>query len=309
MANVLVTGGAGYVGSVLCGRLLDAGHRVTVLDKLDYGFHSLLGHATISRVFDCVKGDVRDEELVGKLVSQNDVVLHLAAIVGFPACAADPQLATETNVVGSRNVAKHVSKNQVFVYASTGSTYGMVDGVCDETTPISPLSHYGHTKAEAEKICQDAGAACLRFATIFGGSPCMRFDLLINNFVFHAVRKRYLVIYEGGHRRTFLHVRDAADSYLHAINKFDSVGGHIFNVGADHLNLTKREAANAIDKLFPMYIHEASIGKDADCRNYAVDYSKFTDTGFKSLVDLNQGVLEVGQIAKNIVIHNPWRID
>lgn len=311
MLKVLVTGGAGYVGSVLCGKLLKADMAVTVLDRLTYGSQPLLPYMQVNYndTFACVKGDVRDANLVKELVQRHDVVLHLAAVVGYPACAADPAVASETNVQGSRNVASAISKHQVFVYASTGSTYGMVNGICTEDTPISPLSHYGHTKAEAEKICLGAGATCLRFATVFGGSPCMRFDLLINNFVFHAVRRHYLVLYEGCHRRTFIHVHDAAKSYLHSIDNYDKLRGNIFNVGANQLNLTKREAADAVAKLYPMYIHEASIGKDADCRNYAVDYSKFNATGFAADVSLDQGIKEVGAIAENIQIANPWRLD
>ena len=311
MRKVLLTGGAGYVGSVLCERLLASGMAVTVLDKLDYGIAPLTPFMNVVTHddFQCVRGDVRNKQLVKELVDRHDVVLHLAAVVGFPACAADPQMATETNVEGSRNVAEAVSKDQVFVYASTGSTYGLVNGVCTEDTPISPLSHYGHTKAEAEKICQGAGAACLRFATIFGGSPCMRFDLLVNNFVYHAVRKRYLVIYEGKHRRTFLHVRDAANSYLLTIENFDKTRGAIFNVGANSLNFTKREVADAVAKSYPMYIHEAAVGKDADCRNYQVDYLKFSSLGFEAEVTLEEGISEVGEIAALVESANPWRID
>jgi len=311
MSKVLLTGGAGYVGSILCGRLLDAGMSVTVLDKLDYGIAPLthLMNVHTEDKFQCIKGDVRDKQLVKELVNRHDVVLHLAAVVGFPACAADPQTATETNIEGSRNVAEAVSKDQIFVYASTGSTYGLVNGVCTEDTPISPLSHYGHTKAEAEKICQGAGAACLRFATIFGGSPCMRFDLLINNFVYYAVNKRYLVIYEGGHRRTFLHVDDAATSYLLTIKQFGETRGNVFNVGADSLNFTKREVADAVAKIYPMYVHEAAVGKDADCRNYQVDYMKFASLGFKTEVTLERGIPEIGEMAALVQQTNRWRID
>ncbi len=309
MKRVLITGGAGYVGSVLCQRLLTAGHQVTVFDKLQFGIEPLVHLLDVGSRLKCVNGDIRDRKVVAEALKGQDVVLHLAAIVGFPACAAEPAMAEEVNIWGSRNVAEQISPDQTFVYASTGSTYGLVNGICTEETPISPLSHYGRTKAEAEKICRAAGAVCLRFATVFGASPCMRFDLLVNSFVFQAIHKKYLMLYEGGHKRTFVHVRDAAESYLVAINNWPAVKGVVFNVGDNALNLTKRQVADAISKVYPVYVHEASVGKDADCRDYQVDYSKFSALGFHGTVDLADGIKEIGELAKLVKIENRWRTE
>lgn len=311
--KVLVTGGAGYVGSVLSQKLAELGCEVTIFDRLDFGVDSIIHLLTVSAPgkIQCIRADIRNKEFLAREMTRNDVILHLAALVGFPACAADPQQATEVNVGGSRNIAELVSKDQIFVYASTGSTYGLVNGVCTEETPISPLSHYGRTKAEAEKICQAAGAVCLRFATVFGASPCIRFDLLVNNFVWQAVHRKYLVMYEGNHKRTFIHAVDAAESYILAMKNStpSEMGGKVFNVGSNDLNLTKREVAEAINQIYPVYIHEASVGKDADCRNYCVDYSKLAAYGFKATVGLAQGIREVGEIAKLVNVSNRLRTE
>lgn len=307
--KVLVTGGAGYVGSVLVDLLLAESwlDELTIYDTFRWGVDSVLHFVGSPRV-KLVKGDIRNKELLRSCICKVDVVLHLAALVGFPICAANPEEAEAVNVGGSRVVADLVSPSQVFVYASTGSTYGLVNGTCTEETPIAPLSLYGKTKAEAETICRDKEATCLRFATVFGVSPCMRFDLLVNSFVFQAIRNKYIVMYEGHHRRTFLHVCDAARAYLLAIQRNTMMKGSVYNVGSDNMNFTKREVADAVNQVYPVYIHEAEIGKDQDKRDYQVSYTKLSQLGYHTRMSLNAGIREVGSIVQLIQFVDRWRV-
>ena len=188
---------------------------------------------------------MRDEEVVKQALDQQDLVIHLAAIVGYPACAADPGRAVSTNVDGTRNIVKNLAGRKL-IFASTGSTYGKVDGICNEDTPIDPLTLYGSTKWEAEQLVTAAGGVALRFATVFGASPRLRLDLLVNDFVYQALHNRQIILYEGHFRRTFLHSQDAARSYLFAIDYYDKMSGQAFNVGDDSMNYTNREVAQLI---------------------------------------------------------------
>ncbi len=304
--KILVTGGAGYIGTLLIPRLLERNYKVKLFDNFTWGVKPILHFAGDDRV-EIITGDVRDESAVKEAMKDCDAVFHLAAIVGYPACAADPRKAISTNVDGTRAVVENLSRDQIYVFASTGSTYGKVDGVCDENTPIAPLTLYGATKSEGEKMSLDVGGAALRFATVFGLSPRLRLDLLVNDFVFQALRNRQIILYEGHFRRTFLHSKDAAESYLFALDNYEKMRGEAFNIGDDSMNYTKKEIALFIKSKVDYYLHEADIGEDLDKRDYEVSYKKINKLGFKAKIDLETGVNELIKVLKHIKITDEWR--
>jgi nucleoside-diphosphate-sugar epimerase len=288
--------------------LLDEGYYVTVFDNFMYGMQPLLGCAMNPRL-SFIKGDVRDEKEIGRAVKEHDWIFHLAAIVGYPACAADPILATTTNVAGTANIVKAMAKGQRIVFASTGSTYGKVVALATEETPIAPLTLYGKNKSEGEKIVLDSGidAVILRFATVFGSSPRMRLDLIVNDFVHQALHNRQIVLFEGHFRRTFLHSTDAAKSYLFTIDNFDKMRGGVFNVGDESMNCTKRAVAEKIREYVDYYLHEADVGKDLDARDYEVDYSRIKKLGYRATVSMDEGVRELIKTLSVLNVINPLR--
>ena len=305
--NVLVTGGAGYLGSTLVPRLLSRAWRVTVLDNFMYGIEPLL---YLARHPDLriVRGDVRDKRLVSAEVEKHDTVIHLAAIVGHPACSRDPIAATSTNVGGTENVCRSAAGRATqLLYASTGSVYGKVDGLCTEETSLNPLTLYGETKASAELIMLDAGAVCLRLATAFGVSPRLRMDLLVHDLAQVAVTQQLVVLYEAGARRTFLHVQDMANAFLLALDNYKSLSGASFNVGDEALNLTKADVARAIQHFAPLRIYEADFGSDADARDYAVSYTRFKRLGFRHTIGMEEGVQEILKVVRALEMRTHWR--
>lgn len=303
--KVLVTGGAGYLGSVLVPMLLDDGHEVVVFDKLNFSVISILHYAVSERV-QIVVGDVRDTEALARAAEGCDAVVHLAAIVGFPACAADPTLAESTNLGGTRNVVEALD-GRPMIFASTGSAYGAVDGVCTEDTPINPVSLYGHTKAEGERLSREKGAVALRFATVFGVAPRLRLDLLVNDFVYKAIHERSIVLYEGHFRRTFLHIKDAARAIVFALNNYAKMTGEAYNVGDESMNYTKRDIAQIIRQKVPYNLYEADIGHDQDQRDYAVSYEKIRKLGYGVEIDLDTGVNELIKIVPLVVERSVYR--
>jgi nucleoside-diphosphate-sugar epimerase len=304
--KVLVTGGAGYIGAILCPMLLDRGYKVVLLDNFMWGIHPVL-HFINHPNLTVVHGDVRDRATVRKAVSSVDAVIHLAAIVGFPACAADPNLAQTTNVDGTRLVCDAVSKSQMVMFASTGSTYGQVDSICTEDTPINPLTLYGRTKRDAEKLILDEGGVGLRFATVFGLSPRLRLDLLVNDFCYQAYHNKQVILFEGHHRRTFLHSRDAAEIYPFAIEHYEQMKGQVFNIGSSDMNYTKLEIAKKVQEKQPFYLHEAAVGEDLDKRNYEVSYEKINALGYRATVTLEEGIAEVLRVVPYIKQRSEWR--
>jgi nucleoside-diphosphate-sugar epimerase len=305
---VLLTGGAGYVGSLLAPLLLEQDYQVTIFDTFTYGAQPVLSFAAHPRL-DLLRGDVRDAAAVAKAVAGHDWVLHLAAVVGYPACAADPVRATSTNVDGTRNVVQALGKGQRLIFASTGSTYGKVAGVATEETPIAPLTLYGRTKRDAEQFIRDAGVphTILRFATVFGSAPRLRLDLLINDFVYQAIHNRQIVMFEGHFRRTFLHSTDAAAVYPFCMKHFDRVADQVFNVGDASMNYTKKQVAVKIREYVDFYLHEADVGTDPDQRDYEVDYSRLRAAGFTARVTLDEGVRELIKVLSVLTIHHPLR--
>lgn len=294
MANVLITGGAGYVGSVVTGAFLAAGHAVTVLDNLTGGGQGLLGCAAYPR-FRFVRGDVRDARAVRDALAGQDVVVHLAAVVGFGACNADPQRAESTNVDGTRTLLACRQRGQRLLFASTGSVYGAAPaGECHEGLEPAPLSLYGRTKLAAERLALDAGdAVAFRFATAFGISPRMRVDLLVNEFVYSAKRRGYVVIYDKDARRTFIHVRDMARVFLFGLERWDAMAGGVYNAGSERLNLTKDEIVRLLLARHPFHAFYGPVGADEDRRDYAVSYARLRRAGFETEVSIEAGLDEL----------------
>lgn len=296
MARVLVTGGAGYLGSILCERLLDAGFHVTVVDNLIYGQYSLF-HLCGSPCFEFIFGDARDETLIRSLLRQADVLIPLAAIVGAAACDRDPGLARSVNLEAIRLLNRLRSSGQLLVFPTTNSGYGTKSGhmFCTEDTPLEPISLYGRTKALAESdLLATAGVISLRLATVFGMSPRTRLDLLVNHFVYAAVTPGYIVVFEKDFKRNYVHIRDVADCFVHSIEHADRMAGHAYNVGLDSANLSKEELALQIKKHVPnFFIHFSPIGSDPDQRNYIVSNQKLREAGFEARRTLDEGIREL----------------
>lgn len=296
--QILVTGGLGYLGSILCEHLLRAGYRVTALDNLMYGAGQQgLYHLCADPRFEFVKGDVRDEALLKEQLSHADVVVHLAAVVGAAACDRDPLLATTVNLESVRLLNRLRSPRQLVLFPNTNSGYGTTtgEGCCTEETPLQPISLYGQTKCEAERVLLDhPNTIAFRLATVFGMSPRLRLDLLVNHFVHAAFKEGYLVIFEKDFKRNFVHVRDVADGMLFAIANASRLVGRTYNLGLDSANLSKAELALKIKEFVPnFYVHFAPIGQDPDKRNYLVSSQRLREAGFEARRSLEEGIREL----------------
>ena len=305
--KILVTGGAGYVGCVLAPMLLEAGHRVRVLDSLRKGGLGLLPWAGNPRL-EVMEGDIRDARVVGTAAKGVDAIMHLAAIVGYPACQRDPWLARTTNVDGALNLIGQRSPGQPVIFPSSLSNYGTVDGqVCTEEMDPKPITLYGITKKEAEQRLLEAGnVVVFRPATVFGLSPQMRLDLLFNEFVYKALKERYLVVYQPQFFRAFIHVRDFARAFLFALEHLDEMRDQIYNLGSEPLNLTKGELAQRIREKIDFVLNFSEDGEDPDKRNYRVDFSKLGHLGFRVEIDVDGGIEELVRGLPLIDVDNPF---
>lgn len=294
--RILVTGGAGYLGSVLVPALLDAGHEVTVLDNLMYRQEGLAALAWHTR-FDFVAGDAREEATLRPLVAKADAVIPLAALVGAPLCDRDRIGATTTNRDAIALLARLMGAEQRLVVPITNSGYGIgAHGVeCTEESPLNPISHYGRTKVEAEAIAMARpNAISLRLATVFGVSPRMRLDLLVNDFVYRAVTDRCVTLFEAHFKRNYIHIRDVARAMLHALDNFAAMRGQIYNVGLSDANLTKAELCERIARQVPGFVFlEAPIGQDPDKRDYIVSNRKIEATGYRPAHSIDDGIREL----------------
>jgi nucleoside-diphosphate-sugar epimerase len=294
--RVLVTGGAGYLGSILCEHLLDAGYRVTVVDNLMYGQASLF-HICAHPGFEFVRGDVREGDLMQRLVKEADIIIPLAALVGAPACKQDPWLAKSVNLEAVQLINRLRSPQQLVIYPTTNSGYGTKSGetYCTEDTPLEPISLYGQTKVQAElELLETPNVITLRLATVFGMAPRMRLDLLVNHFVYTAVTDGYLVIFEKDFKRNYIHIRDVADCMIHSMQNADRMVGRAYNAGLDEANLSKEELALKVKEYVPnFYIHFAPIGSDPDKRNYIVSNQRLRETGFVAKRSIDEGIQEL----------------
>jgi len=304
--KILITGGAGYVGTSIIPLLLGEGYKVTVYDNLMFGGDPILPFFR-SANFSFIKGDIRNKDLLGDAIKNKDVVIHLAAIVGYPACRKEPELATSINVEGTKILSSLLSKNQLVLYGSTGSNYGTVEDVCTEETPLNPLSLYGQTKTIAENILlNNNNTVAYRFATAFGISARLRLDLLINDFIYKAVTQGYLVVYEKHFQRTFIHVHDMGRSFLFAIKRSKEMKNNIYNVGSNNMNFSKEQICELIKGKTSAYIHYADIGEDADKRNYVVSYDKINKLGYETTISVEQGIDELVNALKAVQFKTPY---
>ena len=294
--KALVTGGAGYIGSVLTLELLKRGLYVTVLDNFMYRQNSLLDCCQFED-FEVVRGDCRDERVVSKLIKHHDIVIPLAALVGAPICDRDEIGARTTNLEAVRLLCKLSSPSQRFLFPVTNSGYGIGEKgrACSEDSPLRPISLYGRTKVEAEKAVLDRGnSVTFRLATVFGVAPRMRLDLLVNDFVYKAVKYKTVVVFEGHFKRNYIHVRDVARVFLHAIDNFGMMKDRPYNVGLEEANLSKLELCQVIQKVFPQFaFYESTVGEDPDKRDYIVSNDRILSTGFQPQWPLERGIREL----------------
>jgi nucleoside-diphosphate-sugar epimerase len=294
--HILVTGGAGYLGSILVPELLAAGHRVTVLDSFMYR-QSSLNHVCHHPGFRAVRGDIRVESVIAPLLKEADVVIPLAALVGAPMCSADPVGARTVNHDAILMMLRMLSPRQRVLMPTTNSAYGTGDehNFCTEESPLRPISQYARDKVEIEShLMQRENAISFRLATVFGMSPRMRIDLLVNDFTYRAVHDRFVVLFEGDFKRNYIHVRDVTRVFLHGIERFDAMRGQIYNVGLTEANVSKRELCEHIRRRIPDFVvMDAPVGKDPDQRNYVVSNAKLERTGFSPATSLDAGIAEL----------------
>ena len=299
MSKILVTGGAGYIGSVLVPMLLNEGHEVTVIDNFYYDQPTLLDQC-LNKNFNIVRGDVRNKKLMVEQLKGKDFIIPLAAMVGFPLCKEDEVAAETINFEAIKMLTELRTSEQKIIYPCTNSGYGVGQGdqYCTEDTPMNPISLYGITKAKAEKTVLDAGnSLTFRFATVFGASPRMRIDLLVNDFVYRAVFDRTTVLFQGKFKRNYIHVRDAAGAFVFAIDHFDAMKGKPYNCGLSSANLNKIELCEKIKEHIPEFIYlEAPIGEDPDKRDYIVSNKRLEACGWKPKYSLDDGIEELKKV-------------
>jgi nucleoside-diphosphate-sugar epimerase len=294
--KILVTGGAGYIGSMLVPALLNSSYKVTVIDNFMYKQNSL-AHVCEDKNFEIINGDIRNLKLMKLLIDEHDIILPLAAIVGAPLCNKDPYAAQSINHDAIIEMLKICSANHQIIMPTTNSAYGSggENNYCDEKSKLNPISKYAVDKVEIEKhLMKRENSISYRLATVFGMSPRMRIDLLVNDFVYRAFHDTTLIVFEGHFKRNYIHVRDVVTSFLHAINNFDKMKSEIFNVGLSDANLSKLELCAEIKKLLPNFVYiEEKIKQDPDQRNYIVSNKKIEATGFKTKYPILEGVKEL----------------
>jgi nucleoside-diphosphate-sugar epimerase len=294
--EILVTGGAGYLGSTLVPELLKEGHKVTVLDNFMFGQTSL-NHICHHPKFSVIKGDIRSKDIIGPLLKKADIVIPLAAYVGAPLCNRDPIGAQTVNHDAIILMLDQLSNDQQILMPTTNSAYGSGDknNFCTEDSPLKPISKYAIDKVEVENhLMNRSQAISFRLATVFGMSARMRIDLLVNDFTYRAVNDRFVVLFESHFKRNYIHVRDVAKVFLHGIRHFEEMSGEIYNVGLSDANLSKRELCETIQTQISDFVFiEAQVGKDPDQRNYIVANDKIEATGFRPQVSLQNGIAEL----------------
>ena len=303
--KILITGGAGYLGSTLAEYLLDNGYSVTVFDNLLYKQLSIL-HLFKRSKFKFVNGDVRDTEKLLDQVQQHDVIIPLAAIVGMPACKANPQMAIDINFKHIDNIVNVLRDDQKLILPNTNSQYGSSDQVITEDSPFKPLSLYAQTKCDAEdSVLKKGNGVVLRLATVFGVSPRMRQDLLVNDFVYKSMVDGYLVLFEAHFKRNYIHVQDIAQTFEFMIRNYERCQGQAFNVGLSTANLSKLELAEKIKEHIPsLVIKQDDFKEDFDKRNYIVSNEKIERLGWKPLYDLDYGIKQLIEAYPIIITNN-----
>jgi nucleoside-diphosphate-sugar epimerase len=307
--KVFITGGAGYIGTSLIPKLLEKNYEVTVYDSLIFNNGDKLIPFISNPNFNFILGDIRDKELLKKSVKGYNVVIHLAALVGYPICREKGEKESyDVNTNGTKILIDCLDSDQYLIFGSTGSNYGEVDGICYENTPLNPLSIYGKSKTMAENIILNRkNSTAFRFATAFGVSPRLRLDLLINDLTFKSIKEGYAVIYESHFMRTFIHVRDIANAFVFAIENMDKMRDEVYNVGSNSMNFSKKEICEIIKKQVDnVYFNYADVGEDADKRNYQVSYEKLNKLGFETSISIEEGIKEMINVIPLIKLYNPY---
>tara|TARA_B110000444_G_scaffold255176_1_gene289019 strand:- start:570 stop:1514 length:945 start_codon:yes stop_codon:yes gene_type:complete len=294
--KILITGGAGYIGSILVPHLINLGHTVTVLDNFIFKQNSL-SHVCVEPKFQIVRGDARDISNLRPLTKDADIIVPLAALVGAPLCDTDVLGASSTNYEAIKTLLSLLSKEQKVLIPITNSGYGVgeKDKLCDEETPLRPITHYGKTKVQAESCVLERGnAISFRLATVFGMAPRMRLDLLVNDFVYRAVNDNAVVLFESHFKRNYIHIRDVSRAFVHAIDNFEKMENEAYNVGLSDANLSKWELCEKIKKYLPKFVFmDAPIGEDPDKRDYIISNKKIEKLGFKTQYSLEDGIMEL----------------
>tara|TARA_A100000164_G_C21903769_1_gene771904 strand:+ start:445 stop:1383 length:939 start_codon:yes stop_codon:yes gene_type:complete len=308
--KILVTGGAGYLGSIVVPDLLECGHHVTVLDNFMFKQTSL-NHCCYHPNFKIIKGDIRIQSTIEPLINNSDVIIPLAALVGAPICDLDPNGASSINREAINLMLKLVSKDQIILMPTTNSAYGTGEqnNYCTEESPLKPISKYAIDKVNIEKkLMNHQSSISFRLATVFGMSPRMRTDLLVNDFTYRAVHDGFVILFESGFKRNYIHVRDVSRVFLHALENFEKMKGQIFNVGLSDANVSKKELCESIQNHLKNFVFmEAPIRKDPDQRNYIVSNEKIEATGFFPKYSLDKGIIELikgFQMLKNSMYGN-----
>ena len=308
--HILVTGGAGYIGSLLVPDLLNKGFKVTVLDSFMYKQNSL-AQVCHCENFDVVRGDIRSKSTINPLIKRADIIIPLAALVGAPLCKQSSVAATSVNCDAMLMMFSLLSSDQLILMPTTNSAYGKgdKDNFCTEESPLNPVSQYAEEKVKVEQaLMQHGKAISFRLATVFGMSPRMRIDLLVNDFVYRAIYDRFVVLFESHFKRNYIHVRDVVKAFLHGIDNFDKMEGEIYNVGLSDANLSKKELCDRIKQYIYEFIYlEAAVGKDPDQRDYIVSNAKLEATGFRNQFSLDEGIQELKKgfsMIKNAIYGN-----
>ena len=311
MSKILITGGAGYIGSMLCTKLIHEGHYVTVVDLLKYDKGSL-NHLYFNKKFKFICDDIRKISLMKKLVRKHDIIIPLAALVGAPLCEKFKRDALSTNLGSIKTLCRLATKRNKIIYLTTNSGYGIGEKnkYCDENSPLKPISLYGRTKCDGEELVKSKvkNFVCFRLATVFGHSYRMRSDLLVNNFVYTTIKKKKLTLFEPHFRRNFIHVRDVVNAIIFTIKNFNKIKNEVYNLGLSSANISKIMLAKKIKKQYKkLQIKIVTNRKDPDKRDYFVSNKKIEKKGFKATISLDEGISELIQIFtndKNKVINN-----
>ena len=302
--KILITGGAGYIGSELIEYFLSDGHDLMVYDNLMYDKTSLLRYTNHSS-FNFIKGDVKNHDLLTKLVKEADVIIPLAALVGFPLCEESPEDAIAINYEANHLIADIKRDEQLVIYPCTNSGYGSSEGVCTEESPLNPVSLYGRTKVQAENAYKNVeNHVTFRLATVFGPASRMRTDLLVNNFVLRALREKLIVLYECGFMRNYVHIHDVCRAFIFVLKNWEQCKNQTFNVGNDSLNMNKLQLAETIAEHMPLEIIKAEFTSDPDVRDYVVSSEKIYSKGFECKYDLNDGIKQL--LSAYSIIEEPW---